>query len=314
MHWVLDPRSPQARAVAQLWWWMLGVGGATWLGTVSVAFATALRRPDETEASPEDAETPPRVRRGVIAATLATILILAAFLVFDFVVGRSLTNDSSPGLTIDLVGHQWWWEVRYPSPDPSRSFVTANEIHVPIGQPIQLRLRAADVIHSFWMPSLNGKRDLIPGYMSTVWIQADSAGVYRGQCAEFCGLQHANMSLVVVAETRDAFNGWIARQRASAVMPHDTAMESGERLFESGPCAVCHTVAGTPARGGIGPDLTHVASRLTLGAGVLPNNLGSLEGWLIDASSFKPGVRMPRMTMYAGGELRDIAMYVASLK
>jgi cytochrome c oxidase subunit 2 len=293
---------------------MLGVGGAVWLGTVSVALAAAVRRPNHEATPAENEETPASVRRGVIAATLASSLVLAAFLVYDFTVGRSLAMQAPPALTIDLVGHQWWWEVHYGSADPTRSFVTANEIHVPVGERAHITLRAADVIHSFWLPSLSGKRDLIPGYTSTVWIEADSAGVYRGQCAEFCGLQHANMGLVVIAEDRSVFNAWVSHQREAAVATRDSTTALGRHLFESGPCALCHTIGGTPARGRIGPDLTHVATRLTLGAGILPNNFGSLEGWLINASVFKPGVRMPSMTMYTGSELRDIATYVASLK
>jgi cytochrome c oxidase subunit II len=177
-----------------------------------------------------------------------------------------------------------------------------------------LRLTAADVIHSFWIPDLNGKRDLVPGYSSSIWFEADTVGVYRGQCAEFCGLQHANMRIAVMAETRESFDRWASGQMAGRAPAQTDAVRDGERLFENGSCALCHTVRGTTASGRVGPDLTHVATRATLAAGTLVNNLGNLEAWLINAPSLKPGTQMPVMTGYTGAELRTIAAYVASLR
>ena len=165
-------------------------------------------------------------------------------------------------LTIDVVGHQWWWEVQYENPDPSKSVGTANEIHVPVGEPVQFKLRSTDVIHSFWAPNLNGKRDLIPGYVSTLWFKADTAGVYRGQCAEFCGLQHAQMAFFIVAEPRIKFNAWLAAGSSPPDPPTDSTLLYGQRVFMSSGCSVCHAIGGTEARATVGPDLTHFKGRI----------------------------------------------------
>src|SRR5215218_5950706 len=185
MHSAFDPASPQARAVATLWWWMFGVGALVWVAVV-VTMLIAIR----TDRVVDHQRTSKTVR----GAVYATIVILLGFLVYDFGVGRALAVHPQNALTIDIVGHQWWWEATYEDPSPSKRVTTANEIHVPVGEMIQFKLRAADVIHSFWVPNLQGKRDLIPGYVSTHWFRADTAGIYRGQCAEFCGLQHAQMA------------------------------------------------------------------------------------------------------------------------
>ena len=173
-----------------------------------------------------------------------------------------------------VYGNQWWWEVDYLSDDPARRFVTANELHLPVGRPVHLLLRSRDVVHSFWVPSLSGKVDLFPGRTNELWLKPEAAGVYRGQCAEFCGMQHAKMGLVVVAESPREFAAWAARQRQPARPPRSPVERRGQQVFLSHACAVCHTVAGTPARGTVGPDLTHLGSRLTLAAAVLPNTRG----------------------------------------
>ncbi len=316
MTWVLEPHSAQSRAVAHLWWWMLAVGGTIWLGVTIVMLVVIARRRTQARDGRVvyDTTASPRTERIVASATFGTVLILTGFLAFDFVVGRTLAAHPQRALKIALTAHQWWWEAEYVNPDPSRSFVTANEIHIPVGERVQLELRASDVIHSVWIPDLQGKRDLIPGYTSTLWIEADAPRVYQGRCAEFCGLQHANMSILVIAEPRDAFARWAAAQASAAATPPDAAAQRGKRAFENGPCATCHAIGGTSAYATVGPNLTHFASRRTVGAGVLPNTRGALEAWLISAPSLKPGVRMPTMTMYSGAQLRDIAAYLASLK
>src|SRR4051812_23010994 len=208
MHSVFDPNSPQARAIAGLWWAMFGVGLVIWLGVF--AFALYAARAKRGARASDDLmhvsnETHGRLERAVSTGVFLTILILAGFLVYDFSVGRLLAQHPQTALTIDVTGRQWWWEVLYEDPQPSKRVGTANEIHVPVGEPIQFKLRAADVIHSFWAPNLNGKRDLIPGYVTTHWFRADTAGVYRGQCAEFCGMQHAQMAFLIVAEPKIKF-------------------------------------------------------------------------------------------------------------
>jgi cytochrome c oxidase subunit 2 len=230
MHAIWNPASPQARAVAGLWWWMFGVGLVVWLGVTTLALYAARARRGHREADDLMHVSPVthrRMERTVAAGVCITILILATFLVYDFSVGRLLAEHPQRALTIDVVGHQWWWEVTYEDPDPSKRLGTANEIHVPVGETVQFKLHAADVIHSFWAPNLSGKRDLIPGYVSTLWFKADTTGIYRGQCAEFCGMQHAQMAFYIVAETPIQFAAWMAAGSSPPKPPTDPTLLSG---------------------------------------------------------------------------------------
>jgi cytochrome c oxidase subunit 2 len=218
-------------------------------------------------------------------------------------------NEPAP-LTIDVVGHQFWWDVRY----PNEGVVTANEIHIPTDQPVTLNLTGGDVIHSFWVPQLAGKMDLIPGKTSTIWLQADEPGEYRGQCAEFCGIQHAHMAFLVIAQPQDEFAAWLDRQRQPSSEPApDSLVERGEQIFLGSACVYCHAVRGTEASGELGPDLTHLASRRTLAAGTLENNLGNLAGWISDPQSIKPGNAMPA-TNLGSEELQALLAYLMSLE
>ena len=296
MHSIFDPASPQARAIAQLWWWMFGVGGAVWLIVIGAMIYVVRAKHGQRESDDllhVSPSTHARMERVVAGAVFVTILILAGFLAYDFGVGRLLAQHPTRGLSIELVGHQWWWEVQYADPDPSKRLVTANEIHVPTGTPIQFKLKSPDVIHSFWMPNLNGKRDLIPGYESALWFTADTAGTYRGQCAEFCGLQHAKMALYVVAEPPAKFAAWRAAASASPPPPTDSTLLYGQRVFMSGGCAVCHTIGGTEARSSVGPNLTHFKSRSTIAAGALANTRANLTAWIKNPQAIKPGTQMP---------------------
>jgi cytochrome c oxidase subunit II len=316
MHSFFDPSSPHARAVAHLWWWMLGVGGAIWIGVTIAAIYAGLARRGRREADDLlhiPADTHHRLERVVSVSVVATSLILVAFLAYDFTVGRVLAQHPQRGMTIDVTGHQWWWEVLYEDPDPSRQLLTANEIHVPVGEPIQFKLRAADVIHSFWAPNLDGKRDLIPGYMSTIWFKADTPGVYRGQCAEFCGLQHAKMAFYVVAQPRQTFNAWFAAASQSHQTPTDSTLLSGERVFLSSGCAVCHTISGTQAFATVGPNLSHFGSRSTIAAGTLPNTKENLARWIFNPQLIKPGVIMPQVPLQPA-QLTAVVAYLESLK
>lgn len=295
---------------------MLGVGGAIWIGVTIVAlyagFAPRGRRAaDDLVHVP--AETHRRLERVVSVSVGATILILIAFLAYDLTVGRALAQHPQRGMTIDVTGHQWWWEVLYENPDPSRQLLTANEIHVPVGEPVQFKLRAADVIHSFWAPNLSGKRDLIPGYMSTIWFKADTPGVYRGQCAEFCGLQHAKMAFYVVADPRPKFDAWLAAASQSHQTPTDSTLLSGERVFLSSGCAVCHTISGTQAFATVGPNLSHFGSRSTIAAGTLPNTKENLARWIFNPQMIKPGVIMPQVPLQPA-QLSAVVAYLESLK
>lgn len=218
-----------------------------------------------------------------------------------------------PALTMQVIGHSWWWEVRYLDQDPSRNFVTANEIHVPVGRPVRIELRTDDVIHSFWVPALTGKTDLIPGQTNVTWIEASAAGVYRGQCGEYCGLQHAHMALFVVADPPDKFEAWQRHQLEPSAAPALGAAD-GRARFEAS-CGACHTVRGTAANGTIGPDLTHLMTRQSIAAGILPNTIGNLAGWVADPQAIKPGAGMPAMGLaMSGAELRSVVAYLESLR
>jgi cytochrome c oxidase subunit 2 len=212
-----------------------------------------------------------------------------------------------------VTGYQWWWLVEYPDTLPQNRVTTANEIHVPVGEPVVLLLSTRDVIHSVWVPSLGGKKDLVPGYTQSMWFQADTAGVYRGQCAEFCGLQHAKMGLVVVAEPREQFERWLAASRRPAPPPADSLVKRGETVFMTASCVMCHAIQGTPAGSRAGPDLTHVGSRRTLGAATLDNTPDNLARWIANPQRIKPGTRMPPHE-FTREEMDALVAYLRSLR
>jgi cytochrome c oxidase subunit 2 len=227
----------------------------------------------------------------------------------------SATANPPPGpaaATVEVTGHQWWWEVRYVSDDSSQEFVTANEIHIPMGKVVNVTLHAADVIHSFWVPQLAGKTDLIPGQENRTWIEALRPGIYRGQCGEYCGEQHAHMGFNVIASSPAEFEEWRRQQLQSAASAAVGQAKAGQDLFTTR-CGICHTVRGTLAGGNLGPDLTHVMSRSTIGAAALPNNPASLAAWIADPQHIKPGNFMPRLDL-SGPEMALVRQYVESLK
>jgi len=315
---VLDPAGPPNRSLNHLFWAMLIVASIVWIAVVVAAFWAALSRRRVTREDLEPIVVVPnddhRRHTGIVAGLVgATVVILLLFLVYDFTVGRALAERPSRTLTIEIIGHQWWWEVHYVDPDPSKLVVDANELHIPAGEPVQVKLSSRDVIHSFWVPNLIGKRDLIPGYTSSLFLNADRTGVYRAQCAEFCGLEHAKMALPVVVHARDDFAQWLAAARTPAAVPNDSSARAGRQVFLAGPCSSCHAITGEPAYGSVGPNLTHLASRRTLGAGSLPNTRGNLGGWVVDPQSIKPGVRMPSNQL-AAKDLRNLLDYLQTLK
>ncbi len=243
------------------------------------------------------------------------IVTLSALLAYSLSIGNSLdVHAPSNALRIQVTGKQWWWEVRYEMPDNAPAVVLANELHIPIGQPVEILLTTSDVIHSFWVPALAGKVDMIPGRINRLVIRSDRPGVYRGQCAEYCGGQHALMAFHLVAQPDEQFRSWLARQAQPASIPDDPSLKSGYELFFRGGCAECHTVRGTPATGQLGPDLTHIGSRRSLGAGLLGNHVGTMAGWIAGAQDLKPGNRMPSVNAYTGRELRLVAAWLASLE
>lgn len=248
------------------------------------------------------------------------VLVLSALLVYALTIGNAISAiDTSRGpgsgmLRVHVVGKQWWWEVRYQLPGTQDEIVLANELHVPVGQPVELLLTSTDVIHSFWVPSLAGKVDMIPGRTNRLVIHTDEAGHYRGQCAEYCGGQHALMAFDVVAESTDEFADWIELQKQDAGAPRNAQLGLGYDAFFLARCDTCHTVRGTAADGRLGPDLTHVGSRRSLAAGALDNHIGTMAGWIAGPQEVKPGNLMPATDVLSGVELRALSAWLGSLR
>lgn len=317
----LAPASSEAGEIAWLWWVFFGVCVVVFGLVVAWLAVVVARGRKETAANvanvapvPSDSPGTGAMTRLVIGAVVATIVTLFALLVADFSVGRALQPPrTGDALTIKVTGRQWWWQIEYLDRDPSKSFIVANELHLPVGRPVQLLLQSVDVIHSFWIPSLQGKKDLVPGHQTSLWITPERAGVYRGQCAEFCGYQHANMGLLAVVEPAEAFAQWQEAQRASAPPPQTESQKRGQDVFVKRTCAMCHTIQGTPANSRVGPPLTHLASQQTIGAGAFPNTRGHLAGWIMNPQAMKPGVRMPANPL-TPDELQALLDYLETLK
>lgn len=286
----LDPRGPVAEAIASLWWLMFGLGAATFALFAALLAGALFRRRRDVEPAPGEAspEGPGRwLTLGGIALPLVVVVVIFAATI---VAMRETPSAASPdALVVEVVGHQWWWEVRY----PEEGVTTANVVHIPVGRPVAFRLTSADVIHSFWVPALGGKMDALPDGTNTLVLEADQVGDYRGACAEFCGLQHARMDLLVVAQPEAAFAAWVADQRAPAVEALGATAERGREVFGDAGCASCHTVQGGVSEGSDGPDLTHLASRPTIGAGAAANSPMALADWIRDPHTVKEGVKMP---------------------
>lgn len=288
----LNPQGPDAALTAEIFWVLFTGAGVIFVGVMALAlYAVFARRENASRLSARGL-----VVGGGIVFTTMTLFVL---LIYSLARAAALHPVDQNALRIEVIGEQWWWRVRYPG------FETANEIRVPAGRPVELVLRSADVIHSFWVPVLAGKLDMIPGRANVLRVRADRPGEYRGQCAEYCGGPHAWMALYFVALEPAQYEQWAAAQRAPATRSNE--------LFAAN-CATCHSVRGTPAAGALGPDLTHVGSRLSIGAGLLPNNAGSLAGWIASSQHLKPGNLMPSFQHFSGEELRALAAYLESLK
>ena len=312
-HSVLQPASAETRLIDRLWDAMYLTSIIVFILVVLALLWAAVRRrrADEPPRTPEQERS---LRTAVGAGTGLTVLVLFGFLIYDVAVGRQITsNPGSHALQIRVTGHQWWWEVQYRDSIANNWATTANEVHVPTGRPVALELRSTDVIHSFWPPNLSPKRDLIPGNVNSLSFRAESSGVYRGQCAEYCGLQHAKMAFLVIAEPADSFARWLARQRDTALTPTDDITRRGQEVFLGSTCPMCHAIGGTPAGSRIGPDLTHLASRRTIAAGTLPNTRGNLAGWIVNPQSIKPGTKMPANQLEPA-DLQALLAYLETLK
>lgn len=303
----LAPSGPHAEAIATLSWVMFIGGGVIFLLTM-VAAAVAIWGGERWRRF--------LGRRSVVVASgvVFPVVTLTALLVYGLITSQALRAGPAPELRVEVVGERWWWRVNYLDPSGAVQFTTANEIRVPVGAEVEFVLKTADVIHSFWVPSLAGKLDMIPGRVNAYSFRADRPGVYRGQCAEYCGEQHALMAFHVVAEPAGEFERWREGQAQPAANSPDPQIARGKELFLANGCGACHAVRGTLANGVVGPDLTHVGGRLSLAAGTLPNNVGTLAGWVASAQHLKPENGMPSFAHLSGEELRAVAAYLESLK
>lgn len=284
---------------------VLYAGAAVILAVVSLlAIAGVIAGPRRVQAS----------RWLLVGGVVLPGIVLVALFLHALGVGHALVAHENPdALRVHVTGKQWWWEVRYP--DGSADGVRlANELHIPIGRPVEVLLDSSDVIHSFWVPALAGKVDMIPGRTTRIVIQADHAGTWRGQCAEYCGAQHALMAFHVIAEPAADFEAWLAHQARGAAVAADPESEQGKALFFRAGCAACHAIRGTAADGRLGPDLTHVGSRHSLAAGTLGNHVGTMAGWIAGTQDLKPGSHMPSTGNLTGPELRTLAAWLVSLE
>ncbi len=301
---VLDPAGPYAGSITTLSWILMAMGVAV-LAVVLAALWVALYG---------GAKLKKRLGGTVaiwIGGIVFPVIVLTVLLVYGLSLTRNLTAPvPADAMRVRITGEMWWWRVAYLDRQGRPFMLDANELHIPAGRPVLIELESSDVIHSFWVPRLSGKLDMVPGRRNLLPIQADAPGVYAGQCAEYCGGPHALMGFVVVAHEPAAFEAMMAAQRARRPQPTG----QGAALFRSTGCAACHRIAGTDANGTAGPDLTFVGSRRSLGAGILPNNRGTMMGWIGDSQSIKPGNRMPPYKMLSAAELQALAAYLEAQK
>ena len=313
----LDPAGDQAAHTKDIWRLMLVVCGLMYLlvmaflGWALWRARRALEGPPLDDAAKSSADGP--LRRSLIGWTGLSVVGLVVLTAGSCLVDRALAHaEARNALHIKVTGNQWWWQVEYQDPQADQQFSTANELHLPANRPVVLELVAQDVIHSFWIPNLAGKQDLIPGRTNYLTLNPRRIGVYRGQCAEFCGLQHAQMAMDATVETPQAFEAWRQAQLRPAPAPSTDEQRRGQDVFMHGACASCHQITGTDAAGQTGPDLTHLASRRAIAAGALPSDAKGLTAWLHDPQTVKPGNHMPVVKM-SDQELKDLVAYLRSL-
>jgi cytochrome c oxidase subunit 2 len=300
----LDPQGPAAADIVSIWWTMLIGGTAIFVAVMGLLLYALLARGPR-----------PRLSDRVLVVGGGIVfpgVVLTALLVYTVAVGARLAGGPPrDALVVDVTGHMWWWDVRYADAGGAHALATANELRIPVGRPVHLRVRSNDVIHSFWVPNLAGKIDMIPGRTNAITVRADAPGVYRGQCAEFCGQQHTQMALHVVAEPPEAWERWFASRRLPSVS--GPGHDDGRRLFVDAGCGACHALRGlADPPSGLAPDLTHVGSRPTLAAGLLPNTPGTLAAWIAGSQALKPGNRMPSFETLTGEELTTLAAFLSA--
>jgi cytochrome c oxidase subunit II len=314
-HSALDPAGPYATRLAGLIWifilictgvFVIVMGFLTWaLVRQRAAPMIPIAKPDPTSMA--------KLHRAISIAGAMTTLTLLGLLVASAMTGHAeAASEVRAPVSIRVIGHQWWWEFQYTDADVSKTVTTAGEFHVPVGRTILLELTSQDVIHSFWVPRLAGKIDLIPSRVNQAKIVAHAPGRFRGQCAEFCGYQHAHMAFWVIAESESEFEAWLQHERAPAAPSVDDAARRGAEVFATGPCPMCHTIRGTDAAATIGPDLTHIAARSTLASGALPNTRDHLRSLVTNIQRTKPGALMPTIAL-GDNELDALVHYLRGL-
>jgi cytochrome c oxidase subunit 2 len=316
----LDSAGVQSGRIESLWWIFFWVTAVVYVIVMVVLLITILRRKrTDKEIAPETRTDSIRERNAtniVKGAVAISVITLFTLMFTSFRTGRavnSLSYDESP-LEIQVTGNQWWWDFKYlDRVVPSRTIRTANELHLPVGRTVKLTLQSTDVIHSFWLPNMHGKMDLIPGYKSTIYFRPDEVGTYFGQCAEFCGYQHAKMRFAVTVESQADYEKWAEAQRTTPALPIDEVSKRGQQIFLQSVCTQCHAVAGTTAAATVGPDLTHVASRYYIAAGSMHNVREEIKAWITDPQRIKPGVHMP-MSNFSDDDLDALVTYIENLK
>ncbi len=303
----LDPAGRAAEQIARLFWKMAAGTVLVWLAMAGLTIY-AMHGPKTAKEG--------RLAKLLIigGGAIVPTAILAALLVYGLSMMPSLLARAPEGrLKIDVIGEQWWWRVRYRLPNGSE-VVLANEIRLPLGEIVEFQLESSDVIHSFWIPALGGKMDMIPGRTTRLSLEATRPGIFRGVCAEYCGTAHALMAFSVVVMPKEEFERWLDAQSSAAPEPVEPLAMQGRDAFLIHGCSACHTIRGTSADGVVGPDLTHVGSRLSIGAGILANEPKTIRRWIEDTDKLKPGVQMPHFGMLPPEELRAIAAYLKSLE
>jgi cytochrome c oxidase subunit 2 len=303
----LDPAGREAERLADIFWLMAVGAIVVWIAVIALAFWSVRARPEE--------HTRRRTRLMIVGGgAIVPTVVLTALLIYGLKPIPELLAPAPEGsLKIAVTGEQWWWRVRY-LPREGGEVVLANEVRLPVGQPVEFRLDSPDVIHSFWIPSLAGKMDMIPGRVTRLALMPTKTGTFRGACAEYCGTSHALMAFSVVVVEREEFDRWLAEQSRPAATPTDPVAARGQELFLANGCSGCHTIRGTAASGVIGPDLTHVGSRVSLAAGTLTNEPDHFRQWVAYTDQVKPGVLMPSFHMLSPEDLQALAAYLKSLK
>jgi cytochrome c oxidase subunit II len=312
----LDTHGPAARQIADIWWPMLVAGTVVYLVVAAlVAYLLIRRRPNvEPRPDPGSSRSARSARRWIVVGGVALpAVVLVPLFIASMSTTRELMHAAHADITVQVTGRLWWWQIRYKGAEAADDVIAANELHVPVGRRVRIELTTADVIHSLWIPSLQGKTDLVPGRVNVMWVEADRAGVLRAQCAEYCGLQHTRMAMPVIAQPQREFEKWLSNERSRASVPTDSTALVGSTVFLSAGCGTCHTIRGTSAGGIRGPDLTHFASRRTIAAGTLTNVRGNIAGWIADPQHIKPGSKMPRVPLDPA-QLIAVVKYLETLR